>query len=81
MQNGVGFWKIVRSVISQASWRPHIFQQIKYGPRREKTCLRWFENNKGADQPAHLCSLISTFVIRLWESVISKPAIGKISLF
>ena len=23
-----------------------------YGPRREKTCLRRFANNKGADQPA-----------------------------
>ena len=27
-----------------------------YGPRREKTCLRGFANNKGADQPAHLRS-------------------------
>ena len=25
-----------------------------YGPRREKTCLQWFSNNKGADQPAPL---------------------------
>ena len=24
-----------------------------FGPRREKTCLRGFANNKGADQPAH----------------------------
>ena len=29
-------------------------------------------NNKDADQPAHLCSLISTFVIRLLESIIYK---------
>ena len=35
------------------------------GPRREKTCLRWVANNKGADQPAHMRSLISAFVIRL----------------
>ena len=27
-----------------------------YGPRREKTRLREFANNKGADQPAHLQS-------------------------
>ena len=27
--------------------------------------LRWFANNKGADQPAHTRSLISAFVIRL----------------
>ena len=26
---------------------------VIYGPRREKTCLQVFANNKGADQPAH----------------------------
>ena len=31
----------------------------------EKTCLWWFAKNKGADQPAHLRSLISAFVIPL----------------
>ena len=36
-----------------------------FGPRREKTCLRGFANNTGADQPAHPRSLISTFVIRV----------------
>ena len=35
-----------------------------FGPRREKTCLRGFANNTGADQPAHTRSLISAFVIR-----------------
>ena len=37
--------------------------QDLYGPRREKTCLREFVTNKGADQPAHPRILISTFVI------------------
>ena len=37
---------------------------LKNGPRREKTCLRGFANNTGADQPAHTRSLISAFVIR-----------------
>ena len=32
-------------------------------------------NNKGADWPAHPCSLVSAFVIRIWESIISKLAI------
>ena len=41
-----------------------------YGPRREKTCLRGFANNKSADQPAHPRSLISAFVIRFVESII-----------
>ena len=53
----------------------------QYGPRREKTCLRGFANNKGGDQPARPRSLISTFVIRLLESIISKLATSKISIF
>ena len=48
----------------------HLSLTCIYGPRREKTCFREFANNKGADQPAHLSSLISTFVIRLLESII-----------
>ena len=31
-------------------------------------------NNKGADQPAHLRTLISAFIICLLESIISKLA-------
>ena len=31
--------------------------QISFGPQREKTCLRGFANNTGADQPAHPRSL------------------------
>ena len=53
----------------------------KIGPRREKTCLRGFVNNTGADQPAHPRSLISAFVIRLLESIISRLATSKISIF
>ena len=45
-----------------------------YGSQREKTCVRAFANNKGADQPVLRCSLISTFVIYLLESIISKLA-------
>ena len=37
--------------------------QSAYGPRREKTCLQGFANNKGEDQPAHPRNLISAFVI------------------
>ena len=40
-----------------------------------------FANNKGADPPAHLCSLISTFVIRLLESIISELATSVILIF
>ena len=51
------------------------------GSRREKTCLRKVANNKCADQPAHPRSLISAFVIRLLESIISRLATSKISIF
>ena len=40
-----------------------------------------FANNTGADQPAHLRSLICAFVIRLLESIISRLATSEISIF
>ena len=52
-----------------------------YGPRREKTCLQGFANNTGLDQPVHPRSLISAFVIRLFESIISRPATSELSIF
>ena len=54
---------------------------VLIGPRREKTCLRRFANNKGADQPAHPRSLISAFVIHCLESTISKLTTCEISTF
>ena len=51
-----------------------------FGPQREKTCLRGFANNTGADQPAHPRSLISAFVIRFLESSIYRLATGEISI-
>ena len=41
------------------------------GTEHEKTCFRGFANNKGTDQPVHPHSLISAFVIRSLESIIS----------
>ena len=41
-----------------------------------------YANNKGADQPAHPCSLISTFVVRCLDSIILFVSISKLlSLF
>ena len=57
----------------------HTFCHI--GPRREKTCLRGFANNTGADQPAHTHSLICPFVVRFLESIISRFATSEISIF
>ena len=47
----------------------------------EKTCLWGVANNTGADQPAHLCRLISAFVIRFSENTMCKLYTGKISIF
>ena len=54
---------------------------IMYGPRPEKPRLRGAANNKGADQPAHPRSLISTFVIRLLKNIISRFATSVIFNF
>ena len=54
---------------------------FSFGPRREKTCLRGFANNTGADQPAHPNSLISAFVIHFLESIISRLTTNGISTF
>ena len=38
-----------------------------------------YANNKGADQPAHPRSLISTFIVRCLDSIISLVSISEIS--
>ena len=48
-------------------------------PGHEKTCLMSYANNKGADQPAHPRSLISTFVVRCLDSIITLVSISEIS--
>ena len=60
-----------------------IMVQLKFGPRREKTCLRGSAYNKGADQPAHPRSLTSAFVVHFLESTIYmyNLATSKISIF
>ena len=45
---------------------------------RKSVC---FANNKGADQPAHPRSLISAFVIRLLEGIISQLATSEVLRF
>ena len=38
-------------------------------------------NNNSADQPVHLCRLMSAFVIPLLESIIPKLVTSKLSIF
>ena len=51
------------------------------GPGHAKMCLMPYANNKGADQPAHSRSLISTFVVRCLDSMICILAISEVSRF
>ena len=50
-------------------------------PGQAKTCLMPYANNNGADQPAHPRSLISAFVVRFSDSIISLVSRSEISRF
>ena len=52
---------------------------LLFEPGHEKTCLMSYANNKGADQPAHSRSLISAFIVRCLDSIISLDSIAEIS--
>ena len=54
------FWEVnnlcsLQSFVVVLVWEEYLFTAL--GTQREKTCLNWGAKNKGADQPAHLCSL------------------------
>ena len=46
------------------------------GSDHAKMCLMLYANNKGADQPAHPRSLISTFVVRCLDIIIHLVSIS-----
>ena len=48
-----------------------------FEPGHEKMCLMSYANNKGADQPAHPRSLISAFVVRCLDSIMSLVGVTK----
>ena len=52
---------------------------IEFELDHEKMCLMSYTNNKGADQPAHSRSLISAFVVRCLDSIISLDSVAEIS--
>ena len=54
-------------------------QHVTFKPGHEKMCLMSYANNKGADQPAHPCSLTSAFIVRCLDSVMSLVSVTKIS--
>ena len=53
----------------------------RFEPDHEKMCLMSYANNKGADQPVHPHSLISTFVVCCLDIMICILAISKVSTF
>ena len=64
------------------SFQLHFWHFEKIGNfGRAKMCLMPYANNKGADQPAHPRSLISTFVVHCLDSVICILALSKVSRF
>ena len=65
-------------LINKGPWF-HLSSSLSNEPRHEKTWLIPNVNNKGADQPAHPRSLISTFVVHCLDSIIPVLAKSKIS--
>ena len=72
---------LINSIIQEHKSRILLSYETKIGPQCEKTCLLQFANNRDADQPDHLRSLISAFVIHFLEVNISKLAIDEVSIF
>ena len=58
---------------------PLFLDVILFKPRLETTCFMPYANNKGADQPAHLRSLISAFVVSCLDSIIPLVSISEIA--
>ena len=46
-----------------------------------RKCAMSYANNKGAEQPAHPRSLISVFIVRCLDSIISLDSIAEMSRF
>ena len=65
------WWKLKKTFLK--------FSLKTYEPGHEKMCLMSYANNKGADQPVHPRSLISAFVVRCLDNIISLDSIAEIS--
>ena len=82
-------WRVGESVNPVKSIDLHQKDIRYWGELKGQTNLKWasswenlfmpYANNKGADQPEHPRSLISTFVVRCLDSIISLVSISGIS--
>ena len=68
------------SLHSAYAMRTHVSYAGTDGHGRKKLSLG-FAKNKGADQHAHPRSLVSDFIIRFLESIISKRITSEIPFF
>ena len=67
------------AILHCSHWRVETVNQFSHEPGHEKMCLMSYAHNKDADQPAHPRSLISAFVVRCLDSIISLDSIAEIS--
>ena len=65
----ISAWDLLKSTLRLSS----------FGPGHAKMCLMLYANKKGADQPAHPRSLISTFVVRCLDIIMALVSISEIS--
>ena len=68
-------WILIK--LSSLLWVYTVEEASKIWASRQETCLEGFVNNKGTDQPVHSHSLICTFVIRLFKSIIYRLTTSK----
>ena len=81
MQNALRFFFVCFFHSYNLNETKNINIQFLSGPDHAKMCLMAYANNKGADQPAHPRSLISTFIVRCLDSMTCILAISKVSRF
>ena len=60
-------------------YRLYLCERKAHEPGHEKMCLMSYAHNKGANQSAHPRSLISAFVVRCLDSMLSLDSIAEIS--
>ena len=72
-------WEILLDLRVQNPCLPSVVPQNTFEPGHEKMCLMSYANNKVAGQSAHSRSLISAFVVRCLDSIISLVSISEIS--
>ena len=63
---------VAHYICDRTSIQGLVIYETSFESRHENMCLISYANNKGTDQPAHPRSLISAFVVRCLDSIISR---------